>query len=260
MSSMTQATALAKPSSTTITNLPSPGGFVMTLIVTLLAPIFLGIAGGDIGLARMAAVETLEDYRLRTQLDPIAVAQIVLNGLAALDSLSRSMVDDLSLETVLRLRCNSVGLNRAAEQNRRVRSAPHQPDATSFLTASQPDPEPPVQVTESVAPSEPDVFHAEPVSQPPALDTGATLANPAPATNTAIIPTAKAIDDKRLRRMRVMAMVNEVADLKASLRTLPKVEHDGVITRIAALDSTVHALLTGTTPTGRRGGAAYPSG
>lgn len=257
MSSMTQATALSKPTNTTLTNAPSPGGFVMNLIVTLLAPIFLGIAGGDIGLARMAAVETLEDYRLRTQLDPIAVAQIVLNGLAALDSLSRSMVDDLSLETVLRLRCNSVGLNRAAEQNRRVRSAPHLPDATSFLTASQPDPEPPVQVSESVAPLEPDVFHAEPVSGPPALDTGATLANLEPVENTAITPTTEAIDDKRLR---VMAMVNEVADLKASLRTLPKVEHDGVITRIAALDSTVHALLTGTTPTGRRGGAAYPSG
>lgn len=251
---MTQATALAEPPPTTVTNQPSGGSFVMNLIVTLLAPIFLGIVGGDIGLARMAAVETLEDYRVRTQLDPIAVAQIVLNGLAALDSISRSMVDDLSLETVLRLRCNSIGLNRAAEQNRRVRRVIRQPDALSFQTAGQPDPEPPAPVAECAIPVEPDVFQTEPPAQRPAADTRAPPAEP-PADST-----PDATDEKRVRRMRVMAMVNEVAGLKASLRTLPQAEHRDVETRIAALDSTVHELLTGSKPTGPAGGEAYASG
>ena len=232
---MTPANALAEPQPATVTNWPSSGGFVMNMIVTLLAPIFLSMVGGDIGLARMAAAETLEDYRLRTQLDPIAVGQIVLNGLAALDSVSRSMADDLSLEMVLRLRCNGIGLNRVAEQNRRVRRGTQPADAASFTTVSLP--EPLAVVAESVLPAEPDV-------EPPAPHP----ADPVPACDATPPPMPEATGEKQQRRIQVMTMVKEVAELKASLRTLPQAEHQDIMTRIAVLDSSVYALLTGPRP------------
>ncbi len=240
---MTQANALAEPQPATVTHWPSSGGFVMNMIVTLLTPIFLGMAGGDIGLARLAAAETLEDYRLRTQLDAIAVGQIVLNGLAALDSVSRSMAGDLSLEMVLRLRCNGIGLNRVAEQNRRVRRATQPADAASFTTVSLPEPEPetepepPAFVAANVSPAEPDV-------EPPAPHP----AGPVPACDATPTPMSEAASKKQQRRIQVMALVKEVTELKASLRTLPQAEHQDIVTRIADLDSTVYALLTGPGP------------
>lgn len=234
---MTQANALAEPQPATVTHWPSSGGFAMNMIVTLLAPIFLGMVGGDIGLARMAAAETLEDYRLRTQLDPIAVGQIVLNGLAALDSVSRSMADDLSLEMVLRLRCNGIGLNRVAEQNRRVRRGTQHADTESFTTISLPEPLAVAVAAESVPPAEPDV-------EPPAPHP----AGPVPACDAAPPPMPEATGEKQQRRIQVMALVKEVAELKASLRTLPQAEHQDIVTRIAELDSTVYALLTGPRP------------
>src|SRR5882757_7998874 len=97
-----------------------PFGVLTTLIITLLAPTFLGVCHGDIGLARSAAIETVNAYRARTQRDLIAAAQIIDFGLAALSSLSLSMAGDVSASMALRLRANANACNRAAEQNRRV--------------------------------------------------------------------------------------------------------------------------------------------
>ena len=81
-----------------------PADILMTLIAALLAPMFLAVSAGDIGLARAAAIETVNAYRARNHADLIAVAQIVAFGLAALGSLSLSLADDLSLSMALRLR------------------------------------------------------------------------------------------------------------------------------------------------------------
>jgi hypothetical protein len=48
--------------------------FLLTLVVTLLAPVFLGVTAGDIGLARLATLETINDYRARNNADLMAVA------------------------------------------------------------------------------------------------------------------------------------------------------------------------------------------
>jgi hypothetical protein len=56
---------------------PDPFGTLTALIVALLAPMFIGIRGGDIGLARRAASEAVSAYRARDHADLIAVAQIV---------------------------------------------------------------------------------------------------------------------------------------------------------------------------------------
>ena len=53
---------------------PSPN-FLMSVVVTILAPLFLGVTGGDAVLARMAAVETINDFRARNNMDLIAVVQ-----------------------------------------------------------------------------------------------------------------------------------------------------------------------------------------
>ena len=58
---------------------------------------FLGISGGDVRLARIAAIQTVTAYRAANDADLIAVAQIIAFGLAALGSLSLSMADDISL-------------------------------------------------------------------------------------------------------------------------------------------------------------------
>ncbi|MGD0108005.1 MAG: hypothetical protein ABSC06_28820, partial [Rhodopila sp.] len=97
-----------------------PANILLNLIAILLAPMFLGASGGDIAFARMAAIETVNAYRTRNRADLIAVAQIIAFGLAALGSLSLSMVDDISLSMTLRLRNNANALSRSADQNRRA--------------------------------------------------------------------------------------------------------------------------------------------
>ncbi len=100
-----------------------PSDILLNLITTLLAPMFLSVSGGDIGFARLAALDTVTSYRSRHSADLIAIAQIVAFGLAALGSLSLSMEDNLSLSMTLRLRGNANALNRSAEQNRRAMQA-----------------------------------------------------------------------------------------------------------------------------------------
>jgi BolA protein len=90
------------------------------LLVTLLVPMFLEAAGGELYYARMAALETVTAYRARTQADLIAIAQIVAFGLAAVASLSLSLADEMPVTMALRLRGNANGLSRSAEQNRRA--------------------------------------------------------------------------------------------------------------------------------------------
>jgi hypothetical protein len=102
-----------------------PAGFhpvdvLLHVIATFLAPMFLTASGGDIGFARMAAMETVNAYCVRSPADLIPIAQIIAFGLAALGSLSLSMADELSLAMTLRLRGNAIACDRSAERNRRA--------------------------------------------------------------------------------------------------------------------------------------------
>ena len=67
---MTQTTTSPDP------NIPHhPGNILMNLIVAILAPMFLCVTAGDVSMARMAAVETVNAYRARNQADLISIAQ-----------------------------------------------------------------------------------------------------------------------------------------------------------------------------------------
>ena len=96
------------------------GGILLSLIVALLAPLFIEAAGADIALARAAALETIAGYRVQNHASLILVGRIIAFGLAALGSLSLSMADELSIAMVIRLRSNANALNRSAERCERM--------------------------------------------------------------------------------------------------------------------------------------------
>ncbi|HEY4041721.1 MAG TPA: hypothetical protein VGM32_07725, partial [Rhodopila sp.] len=96
----------------------------MHLVVAYLAPIFLAATGGDIRFARIAAIQAVTAYAARNPADLLPIAQSIAFGLASLDSLNRSMADDLPVALVLRLRSNAASLSRASEQCRRALDQP----------------------------------------------------------------------------------------------------------------------------------------
>jgi hypothetical protein len=90
------------------------------LIVTLLAPMFMGADVRDPSLGRLAAMETIASYGARTQVELMQIAQIIGFSLAAMDNLALAMADDVPLAMKLRLRGGATALNRAAQQNCRM--------------------------------------------------------------------------------------------------------------------------------------------
>jgi hypothetical protein len=102
-----------------------PADVFTHLVVTSLAPAFLAATGGNMDEARAAVIATINAHNPRSQADLLPIAQIIAFGLAALDSISRSMAEDIPISLALRLRGNATSLNRAAEQCRRaLREAP----------------------------------------------------------------------------------------------------------------------------------------
>jgi hypothetical protein len=227
-----------------------PSDILMNLIVACLAPMFLSVSGGDIGFARMAAIETVNAYRARNQMDLIAIAQIIGFGLAALGSLSLSMADDISLSMTLRLRGNANALNRSAEQNRRALTKSRGEDPMPHHAETAPEAEtPPVTSHEDLndgalavemasaqklAAAAPPRRQAEqePAIQPPA---------PAPASTAAAQMTA----ENRHQAMWAIAIVKEAGEITASIPNLPVAERKAAAIRAGVLSSTANELLTG---------------
>ena len=234
---------------------PRPTDILMKLIVAFIAPMFLGVSGGDIRFARLAATETVNAYRLRNQADLLTVAQIIAFGLAALSSASLSMGDDLSLSMTLRLRGNANALHRAAEQNRRA------------LTQSQASAPIPHRTTPAIEPEhlptiakDDDQTHAEPLlnvaaarqlaaeAQARLRDPNQTTADHAPIPPPA--PTAPPVmtTEKRHQEMWAIAMTHEASEISATIPNLPPTERRAASIRAAALTRAANELLTGNNP------------
>ena len=245
---MTQTTTSPEPATTPGRR---PADILMNVIAALLAPMFLGVTGGDVALARMAAVETVNAYRAQNLADLIAIAQIIAYGLAALGSLSLSMADDISLSMTLRLRGNANALNRSAEQNRRVirenrgdEPMPRHPTmAAEFET--------PAMIAEDDIQTETEAFLDDKAAQMLAAETMARLQappertkapTPVPVAAPAIAPTAS---EKRHQEMWAIAMVKESGEIIDSIPNLPPAERNAASIRAAALSSTAHQLLMG---------------
>jgi hypothetical protein len=206
---------------------PQSTGLLMGLIVTLLAPTFLGVTAGDLTFARMAAIETINDYRARNNADLMAIAQIIACGLAALGSLSLSMDDDISLSMTLRLRGNAVALNRSAEQNRRVLN---QPLRDNDHPATEPDWTPQDNALLSAA-----------AEQELAEEAEARLRIPEPTTTQPAPITL--ISEKQHQEMWAVAMINEASEITASIPNLPAAERQEATMRATALSNAAHELL-----------------
>jgi len=203
-----------------------PPSILLTLIATLLAPTFLCVTGGDLTLAHMAAIETINDYRARNNTDLLAIAQIIACGLAALCSLSQSMEDDISLSMTLRLRGNAVALNRSAEQNRRVLSQPLRDNPPQHETAPDTD-------ATFLSPAAAKALEAEAESR---------LHNQNPTPEQ---PATEQTSGKRHQEMWAIALVNEASEITASIPHLPPAERPAASIRAAALSTTANELLTG---------------
>jgi hypothetical protein len=228
-----------------MTNLPTqttaPSDFLLNFVVMLIAPIFLGVTGGDVALARMAALETINDYRARNHADLIAVAQIVGFGLAALGSLSLSMADDISLSMTLRLRGNAVSCNCAAEQNRKARLR-----VQAQEPRPAPDPEPQIAYDPPPEP-EPEPFLTQDAASVLAAESQGRLQHldgyeDAPAPTTAASRTP---EEKRRQHMWAIAMAKEASEISASLPNLPPAERAAGTIRAAMLGSVCNDLIHG---------------
>jgi hypothetical protein len=227
-----------------------PADILINLIVTFLAPMFLGASGGDIALARMAAFETVNAYRMGNHADLLAIAQIVACGLAALGSLSLSMADDISLSMTLRLRGNANALNRSAEQNRRAVGEGRSERTTPQLSEA-------ARADTSLDPADAD-FEATVLanladSQKRVADTQSRLQQPVPAQGTPVGPivagtVADDITEQRRQAMWAAAMTDVAGEFTASLHNLPPAERKMASMRAAALSSSANALLSGAVP------------
>jgi hypothetical protein len=256
----------------------------MGLIVALLAPMFLGVTAGDINLARVAAFETVSDYRTQSHADLVAIAQIIAFGLAALGSLSLSMADDISVSMALRLRGNANALNRSAEQNRRAvgggHSTPHRPGNESEHDQDQYEAEvlanlaatrklitnaqthdaqthPVVPAATLTTIATPPIAAPTPIATPP-ITAPTSIATPPIAKPTPAAPTALAStltvpkpSDREIQAMWAAAMADVADEFTASLIHLPPVERKMASRRIAALSSCANDLMLGTAATQR---------
>ena len=216
-----------------------PYGVLINLIITLLAPSFLAVTGGNIAYARAAALETVNAYRARNQADLIAIAQIIAFGLAALGSLSLSMADDISIPMTLRLRANAIACDRSAERNRR---------ALLKSQATEPLPHDPAPDPEDYA------FLSAAAAQELAAEAEARLREPEPKPDPKPA-TEPALAEKRHREMWAIAMVKDASDITASLPNLPPAERDAAMIRAAAMTSAAHDLLYGTPSPGNLPGS-----
>jgi hypothetical protein len=199
----------------------------LDLIVAFLAPMFLAVTGGDINLARAAAIATVSAYRAETHADILTVAQIIAFGIAALGSLSLAMADDLSIALILRLRGNAVSASRAGEQCRRALANSPAHTKTDAANDSYPD-------------------EAAITAQLAQLREQAATRAQAPSPPTP--PPAKPQSNEQLHRDAwANAMIDVAAEMAADMAHLPPAGRRTASLQAAALSSVASELFAGHT-------------
>jgi hypothetical protein len=225
---------------------------LINLLVTLLTPMFFAPTGGDVRLARIAALETIISYQAQTGAGLIAVAKIISFGIATLDSLSLSMNQDLEIPMILRLRGNANALDRSGERNERAfRAAQAEPAARA---ESEPDYDE-AEVRASVAEAQRRAAEFRAAYRAPATQTEAAAqaepappAEPAPAAQAELAaPAVPARDRQSHRSAWAAAMAEVAAEEIAAAANLPPRQREEAKERAAILSSTANALLSGAT-------------
>lgn len=232
------------------TTFPHPAQILMNLIVTFLAPMFLGVTGGDAGLARAAAIETVNSYRAQNMSDLIAIAQMVAYGLAALGSLSLSFGEDLSLSMTLRLRGNANACTRSAEKNRRTLIPNGGGEPLCFSDVPQ-ESETPAVITESAYADETgarvDDVTDDAMDQMLAAESMASFrASQQISAGVAPAPEAAGeVTEKRYREMLAIVLIKESGEITDSIPELPPEEREAAILRAGTLSGMANQLLMG---------------
>lgn len=249
---MTETTTLTTPSTVTPPlDIPHPADILLHLIVACLAPLFLEPAGGDITVARLAALHTIEAYTARNQADLLGIAQIIAYGFAVLGSLSLAMTDGLSISMTLRLRGNANACTRSAEKNRHAltKAGPADPAARQPQAAPEPEPEPVCTEAETA------LLSSLADTQKRAAEAQARLypAKPAPVAAPAL-PTLSVQDQQRQAEW-AAAMADVAAEFTAGLVNLPPSERKEASHRATLLNTCANELLSGAIPNDPANGA-----
>jgi len=226
----------------------TPYGVLMSLVISLLTPMFLGIAGGNVPLARAAAIETVNGYRAANSVSLIAVVQIIAFGLAAVGSLSLSMDDNVPMKMALRLRGNANACHRSAEQNRRALEAAQ---ALEEIREAEEDAAYQDAAFSDHEPEEPEVFLTQDAERLLAAEAQARLqqnpvgrAAPKPAGNQ----QAWAAD-----------MVREADEITASLPNLPPGQRSAAAIRANVLNTNASSILCATAAPALQNAGAGPA-
>ena len=186
-------------------------------MVAFLAPMFLWSTGGNLSLAQLAAIETLDAYRATGHRSLVTAAKIIAFDLAALSSLSQSMSEDLSVSMTLRLRGNANSMDRAAERNR--------------LTLEQ-------DCRIADAPGLP----AEASLQQAVADARTMVQQAAAGIKAADAP----LPEQEQRTAWAGAMARVAGELNAEIGKLPPKQRAAEMMRVEALTQTAAALVSGT--------------
>ena len=216
-----------------------PAECLLTLIITLMTPMFLSAAGGDVAFARMAAAETLESYRADTHADLITVAKIVAFGLATISSLCLSMADGVPVTQILRLRSNANALDRSEHRNRLALNASQALNVSQSIEhAAPPETEPDVTALTAAAME----------MQQRTADNLASLAPAAPAPSASTAPeTTSAISgaEQRYQATWAASAATIAAETAASLPTLPPHERHTAALWVDALNDAAKSFMAG---------------
>lgn len=240
----------------TRTEIPQrPIDTLMTLIVSLLAPMFLGLTNGDISQARAAAAQMVNAHCARDQADLIAVAQIIAFGIAAVGSLSLSMADDISVSLALRLRSNANACQRSAEQNRRALQAFH-PQATNPQESCDDTAPPETSETEPfLSAAAQTLLAAESAARLRDQDPGSAAIRQKPARQKPAreepardTPARHEQTRKRDQEMWAIVMMKAAADLTKSIPSLPPEQRRAAEIKAASLSGAASAVIYRQTP------------
>jgi hypothetical protein len=224
---------------TETTNL-RPTDILLTLLAALLAPMFLTTTNGDVTVARLAAIETINDYRAQNRASLLAVAQIVAFGLCALGCLSLSMADDLSLSMTLRLRSNANSLNRSAEQNRRALNTASRPENPAQVPAA-----PPETMTQEDHRLEAEAIAAIATARQTVTEAEARIRpQQTPVVQTPSF-TILSKEEQQNRAMWAAAIADVAGEFTAELPNLAPAERKLTSRKIATMGSSITAILSG---------------
>jgi hypothetical protein len=190
----------------------SPSDAFMNLIVTVLTPMFLAAASGNLNQARAAAIQTVNAYTGRDAASLLLIAQSIAFSLAVLSSISLSMAESIPIVLILRLRGNAASLHRAGDKCRRA-LAETAPETADLATADAPMPMP-----------------------------ESPLDIPTPKTSPRLAPRTR---DEHHRAAWSSAMTDVANEIAAEFTGLPQAERRTASLRVTALNTTASHLISG---------------